>query len=139
MPTHKNIILKFNQYVKSDKTPRVIYADLEHLIKKIDNCKNNPDKFSTTKIGEHIPCGYLMSTIWAFDNIENKHSFYEKDFRKKFCISLKEHAARVINFEKKKMLSLTEKELKSHQDSTICYICTKKLDKNLRKIKSLKS
>ena len=116
MPTHKNIILKFNQYVKSDKTPRVIYADLEHLIKKIDS-------------------EYLISTIWAFDNIENKHSFYEKDFRKKFCISLKEHAARVINFEKKKMLSLTEKELKSHQDSTICYICTKKIGQKLAKDK----
>ena len=121
MPAHKNIILKFNQYVKSDKTPRVIYADLEHLIKKIDS-------------------GYSMSTIWAFDNIENKHSLYRgEDFMKKFYIPLKEHAAGVINFEKKKMLSLTEKELKSHQDSTICYICTKKLDKNLRKIKSLKS
>ena len=26
------------------------------------------------KIGEHIPCGYLMSTIWGFDHIENKHT-----------------------------------------------------------------
>ena len=24
------------------------------------------------KIGEHIPCGYSMSTIWTFDGIENK-------------------------------------------------------------------
>ena len=31
---------------------------------------------STTKIGEHIPCGYSMSTIWAFDHIENKHTLY---------------------------------------------------------------
>ena len=28
----------------------------------------------TIKIGEHFPCGYSMSTIWAFDDIENKHS-----------------------------------------------------------------
>ena len=38
--------------MKSDKTPFIIYADLESLIKKIDNCKNNLEKSSTTKIGE---------------------------------------------------------------------------------------
>ena len=25
---------------------------------------------------EHVPCGYSMSTIWAFDDVENKHSLY---------------------------------------------------------------
>ena len=67
-------------------------------------------KSSTTKIGQHIPCGYSMPTIWAFDGIKNKHSLYRgEDRMKKFCISLREHAADVINFEKKKMLPLTEK------------------------------
>ena len=42
--------------------PYIIYADLRSLIKKIDRCANNPEHSSTTKIGEHIPCGYLMST-----------------------------------------------------------------------------
>ena len=57
---------------------------------------------------------------------------------KKFFIYLREHAADVINFEKKKMLPLTEKELKSHQDVTPCYICRKKSHKNLLKIKITK-
>ena len=42
---------------------------------------------------------------------------------KKSCISLREHAANIINFEKKKMLPLTEKELKLHQYSAVCYSC----------------
>ena len=67
MPTQKNNTLKCNQYMKSDKAPRIIYADLESLMKKGNNCKNISKKSSTTKIGEHIPCGYSMSTIWAFD------------------------------------------------------------------------
>ena len=51
-----------------------------------------------------------MSTIWAFDNIENKHTLYcAEDCMKKFCTSLREHAANAINFEKKKMLPLTKK------------------------------
>ena len=40
---------------------------------------------------------------------------------KKFCESLKEHVKNILDFEKKKMLSLT-KELKSHQDAKVCYI-----------------
>ena len=52
----------------------IIYAGMESLIKKIAGCANNPENSSATKIGEHIPCGYSMSTIWAFNNIENKHT-----------------------------------------------------------------
>ena len=54
----------------------IIYADMKYLVKKIDGCANNPEKSSTTKIGDHIPSGYLMSTIWAFNDIENKHILY---------------------------------------------------------------
>ena len=41
---------------------------------------------SITKTGEPILCGYLMSTIWAFKNISNKHILYRgKECMKKFC------------------------------------------------------
>ena len=49
--------------MKSDKTSYIIYADMESLIQKIDGCANNPEHSSTTKIGEHIPCGHSVSTI----------------------------------------------------------------------------
>ena len=102
------------------------------MIIKIDNCKNNLEKISTTKIGEHIPCAYSMSTIWALDNIENKHSLYRgEDCTKMFCSSLRKHATNVINFEKNKMLPLTEEKLKLHQDSIVCYICRKQFTQKL--------
>ena len=66
-------ILDFNQYQKSDKALFIIYADLEFLIEKIDGCKNNPEKSSTTKVGEHIPSDFLRSTISSFKSIESKH------------------------------------------------------------------
>ena len=53
---------EFNQYMKSDKMPYIIYADIECLIKKIDVYANNLENYSATKTGEHIPCGYSMST-----------------------------------------------------------------------------
>ena len=141
MPSEKDNISEFNQYMKSDKMSCIIYADIKSLIKKIDGCANNPENPSTTKIGEHIPCGYPMSNIWDFDSIENKHTLCrEKDCMKKFCTSLRKHTTNVINFEKK-MLLLTKKELQLHQDATECYICRKRFlktfinDKNYRKVR----
>ena len=63
MQSEKYNILEFNQYMNSDKMSYIIYADIKPLIKKLDGYANNPENSSTTKIGEHIPCGYLMSTI----------------------------------------------------------------------------
>ena len=84
--------------------------------------------YSTTKIGEHIR-RYSMSTIWSFDNIENKHTLYGgEDCMKKFCTFLGEYATtNIINFEKRKILQLSKEELKSHQDAKVCYICGKRI------------
>ena len=76
----------------------------------MDRCVNNPEKSSTMKIGEHIPCTYSMSTIWDFDNIKNKHTLYQgEDCMKKFCTSLREHTTNEINFEKKKQYRYQKK------------------------------
>ena len=41
MPSEKDNILEFNQYMKSDKTRYIIYADIESLIRKIDGSANS--------------------------------------------------------------------------------------------------
>ena len=45
------------------KEPFIIYADLECIIEKINECKNNLENVSTTKVSEHISSGFSMSTI----------------------------------------------------------------------------
>ena len=57
MPSEKDNILEFNQYINSDKMPYIIYADIESLIRKIDGCASSPENSSTAKIGENILCG----------------------------------------------------------------------------------
>ena len=70
---------------------------------RLKNEDNNQEKSSTAKVSEHILCDYLMSTIWAFDDIKNKHDLYRgKDCMKKFCESLKGHAIKIIYFKKGK-------------------------------------
>ena len=39
---------------------------------KIDVCKNNPEKLSTTKLAEHIPSCFTISTISLLKRIESK-------------------------------------------------------------------
>ena len=136
MPSKDTKILEFNQYQKSDKAPFVIYADLECLIEKIDGCKNNPENSSTTKVSEHIPSGFSMSTISSFRSIENKHDVYRgKDCMKKFCEFLREHAMKIINFKKKKMKLLTKEQQESYENAKICYICKEKFENKYLKDK----
>ena len=49
MPSEDATISEFNNDYKSDKTPFIIYADLECLLEKIDGWKCNPENSSTTK------------------------------------------------------------------------------------------
>ena len=63
MPSEDTKKLGFNQYQKPDKTLFLIYAVLENLIEKIDECKINPENSSTAKLGKHTPSGFSMFTI----------------------------------------------------------------------------
>ena len=40
--------------MKSDRMTYIIYIDLGCLIKKVDECENNPENSSTARKGEHI-------------------------------------------------------------------------------------
>ena len=43
----------------------------------------------------------------------------------RFCKELKEHATKIINYEKKEMIPLTYRENKSYKKQKVCYICKK--------------
>ena len=93
--------------------------------------KNNPNESSTTKINKHTPSGYSIFTSCSFDESRNKLNYYRgKDCMKKFCKGLKEHATRIINYEKKKIIPLTKEEKINYNDQKVCYICKKEFDTN---------
>ena len=63
---------------------------------------------------------------------KNKLDGYRgKDCMKRFCKDLKEHATKIISYEKKKkrkkeMMPLSNKERKLHRKQIVCYICKKR-------------
>ena len=120
MPFEDTEILEFHQFKKSDQVAFIIYADLECIIQKAYVCKNNPENLSTTKLTEHIPSDFSMSTLSSFRRIENIHDAHRsKDCMKKFCEFLREHVMKIINFKKKKMKLLTKKQKLKMQKSVI--------------------
>ena len=127
---------KYNQGEKSIKLPFIIYADLECLLEKMSPCHNNPKESSTTEINKHVPSGYSLFTHCSFDKTKNKLNYYRgKDCMKKFCKDLREHATKIINCEKKKMIPLTTKEEIDYNKQNICYICKKEFDKKNYKVR----
>ena len=52
---------------------------------------------------------------------------------KKFCKDLREHATKIINYEKKDVIPLTKKEEKNHNNQKVCYICKKEFDTSDKK------
>ena len=53
----------------------------------------------------------------------------------KFCKDLREHATKIINYGKKKMIPLTTKEEIDYYKQKICYICKKEFDKKNYKVR----
>ena len=92
------------------------------MLEKISTCHNNLEKSSTTEINKHTS----LFTNCLFDKTKNKLDYYRgEDCMKKFCLDLREHATKIINYEKKKMIPLTKKEEKNHNKQKVCYICKK--------------
>ena len=46
---------------------------------------------------------------------------------KNFCLDLREHATKIVNYEKKEMILLTKEEEKKHHKQKVCHICKKDL------------
>ena len=120
--------------MRSDKMLHITLT-LTLSFKKIDGCANNPEKPSITIIDEHITCEFSISTIWVLIIWKNKISVVYI-MGKKWCSFLRDHTTNVIDFEKTKVLPLTNQELKVHQDAMASYSCGKGFPKKFDKDKN---
>ena len=127
MPEEHNKVLKYNKGEKSMKVSFIIYADLECFLEKMNTFHNNLEKSSTTKINKHTPSVYSFFTHCSFDRTKNNLDYYRgKNCIKNFCLDLREHATKIINYEKK-MIPLTKKEEKKYNKQEVCLYVKKDL------------
>ena len=96
-------------------------------------CQNNPQKSYTEKKAKHTPSGYSWFTWCSFDELKNELGYHRgKDCMKKFCKNFRDQAIKIINYEKKEMIPLTDEETESYEKQKVCHICKKEFstDKN---------
>ena len=68
----------------------------------------------------------MVGPICSFDDTKNKnYSYREKDCIEKFSKDLKELGTEIINFLKKQMIALTNKDMKPYEMQEVCHICNK--------------
>ena len=97
-------------------------------------------KYCTEKKTKHTPSCYTIFTNYLFDPTKSKPDCYKGgDCMERFCIDLRKHATRIINYQKKEIILLTDEENKSCKKQKVCYICKKELstdknDKNVFKL-----
>ena len=75
---------------------------------------NNPKKSSKTKINKYT---FWLFIVYTFDTTKNKLDYSRgKNYMKKGCLDLREHARKIIDYERKEMISLTYEEKKIHRE-----------------------
>ena len=80
-----------------------------------------------------------MFTHCSFDTTKNKLDYYRgKNCMKNFCLDLREHETKIINYEKKELMPLTKEEKKMHNEQKFSYICKKRFSPDDDKKNTLK-
>ena len=94
-------------------------------LKKMHSCQNNPEKSYTEKKTKHTP-GYSLFTNCSFDAAKTRLDCYRgKENMEKFCKDLIKHAMRIVNYEKREIIPLTDEENKFYEEQKVCNICKK--------------
>ena len=71
----------------------------------------------------HEPCSYSINLVSSFDYEQNEQTFYRaKDCIKRFCRKLKELCLRVVNYEQREMIPLTDNEIKYYEDKKMSHM-----------------
>ena len=125
----KGTMLRFKNFLHSEKVPFVVYADTEALIKEIHNCDPNSQKSYTKKYQKHEPVSFSYY-IKCFDNsvckpilrTYTKSTPEEEDAMDVFIQWLEEDVKAIANIKPKKMI-FTEKDKKQFIKSKECWIC----------------
>ena len=85
-----------------------------------------------------------MLTKCSFDRKENKLNYYRgRDCIDKLCKKFKECTMKIIKYEEKEMIPLTDEESKSYEEQEVCHICERKFctyehDENYKNRKKVK-
>ena len=134
----KGETLKFKNYEKMHDIPFVIYADLESILKPVNN--NIGD--NTKQFQKHKPSGYGYLIKCFDDNVfKPKLKRYTKkskdeDVSLKFVKSLEKSVRKIYEkFKFPKRILMREEDEKDFENAEKCYACGIKFEREVEKVK----
>ena len=113
--------------MKEEKSPCIIYADLESIFVPEDNRKQNPEEFYTNKYQKHIACSHGYKLVCVDDKFSNPfktylgedvvHNFINSMIKKSTCCcgEIRKHF--------NKELVITKEDNEDFKNFTKCCIC----------------
>ena len=120
----KGTMLRFKNFLHSEKVPFIVYADTEALIKEMHNCDPNPENSYTKKYQKHEPVSFSYY-IKCFDDSVFKpilRTYTGKDAMDVFIKWLEEDVKDIANIKPKEMI-FTEEDKKRHDKAEEFWIC----------------
>ena len=136
LPNKNNNTLKYEKDMRSIKSPHIIYADLECLLKNIyDNTNVNENESYQIKNNLHVPCGYGINFVRSYD--KNILTYYRgTDCTEKFVKSIKLICSIIINTKQALHKQLAKKQTYEYNKCDKCIVCKKNFKDN--KYKNIK-
>ena len=116
--------LRFKNFVHSEKVPFIVYADMESLIKNMDNCDPDPNKSYTKKYQKHEPISFSYYIKCFNDSVYESRlrTYTGKDAMDVFIKWLEEDVKAIANIKPKEMIFM-EEDKKQFNKSLLCWIC----------------
>ena len=123
MPNEGNKVLKYKKGANSLKAPIMIYVHLECLLEKMRSCQNNLKNLTQRKkLSIRLLVTHYLQVVHLIKQKNNLTVTEAKTVWKGFCKRLRDHVMKIINYEEKEMILLTDKENKSYEMQKVCYI-----------------
>ena len=121
--------LRFKNFLHSEKVPFIVYADMESLIKNMDNCDPNPEKSYTKKYQKHEAFSFSYYIKFFDDSVGEPilRTYTGKDAMDVFIKWLEEDVKAIANIKPKEMI-FTKEDEKRFNKSSECWICKESLN-----------
>ena len=135
----KETFIEFENHIRSQKMPFVIYADFESLVEPISGCQPNPQKCFTNQFQKHKPCGFCYHIKCSFNEKLSKTVTYrmkneDSDISQIFVEMIEEDITRIQNIPPKPLI-MQQNDWEDFNKATKCWICQEEFEKDEKKVR----
>ena len=132
MPKAGENKMAFKNYFKQMKSPYVVYADFECVLRKIVTCEPDNKQSFTLKTEKHEPCGFSYFVVRSDGQTFGPYTYRGEDAVFVFLTYLQNHEREMReDMANKRPLVMTNEDGQKHRNAIKCHICSKSLYKDL--------